>query len=58
MHTQHRDDPDSKFPQLAVITEDNKDVVIEVNRSEEIDEFLSSVKTYLASHRKVIEDIY
>jgi len=47
MWTQHRVDPKNKSPELAKITDDNKDGVIEVNRAEEIDALLSSVKTYL-----------
>jgi len=47
MWTQHRGDPKNKFPELAKITDDNKDGVIEVNRAEEIDALLASVKTYL-----------
>lgn len=49
MWTQHRSDPKSKFPELAGIIDDNKDGVIEVNRPEEIDALLSSVKAYLAA---------
>jgi len=47
MWTQHRGDPKNKYPELAKITDDNKDGVIEVNRPEEIDALLASVKTYL-----------
>jgi len=49
MWTQHRADPKTKFPELAKITDDNKDGVIEVNRAEEIDALLAAVKAYLAA---------
>jgi len=49
MWMQHRADPMSKYPELAKITDDNKDGIIEVNRPEEIDALLSSVKAYLAA---------
>jgi len=49
MWTQNHGDPKSKFPQLAGITDDNKNGVIEVNRPEEIDALLASVKAYLSA---------
>lgn len=49
MWTQHRADPKNKYPELAKITDDNKDGVIEVNRAEEIDALLASVKAYLSA---------
>jgi len=42
----HNEDP-SAYPQLAKITDDNKDGIIEVNRPEEIDALLSATKQYL-----------
>jgi hypothetical protein len=47
MWTQHRADPKNKYPELAKITDDNKDGVIEVNRPEEIDALLAATKAYL-----------
>lgn len=49
MWTQHRGDPKNKYPELGKITDDSKDGVIEVNRGEEIDALLASVKDYLAT---------
>jgi len=46
MWTAHRKDP-SKFPDLAKITDDNGDGVIEVNRPEEIDALIASVTAML-----------
>ena len=42
----HNEDPGA-YPQLAKITDDNKDGVIEVNRPEEIDALLSATKEHL-----------
>jgi len=47
MWTQHRTAPADKFPELDRIKDDNGDGVLEVNRPEEIDALLASVKTYL-----------
>ena len=47
MWTAHRQDP-AKFPDLATITDDNADGVIEVNRPEEIDALIASVTALLA----------
>ena len=49
MWTQYRGDPRNKYPELAKITDDNKDGVIEVNRPEEIDALLASVKVCLTT---------
>jgi hypothetical protein len=49
MWTQHRADPKNKYPELAKITDDNKDGVIEVNRPEEIDALLASTRAHLAA---------
>jgi hypothetical protein len=45
----HRADPKNKYPALGKITDDNHDGVIEVNRPEEIDALLSSVKEHLSA---------
>jgi hypothetical protein len=47
MWTQHRADPKNKFPELAKISDDNKDGMIEVNRPEEIDALLTATEAYL-----------
>jgi hypothetical protein len=49
MWTQHRPDPKNTYPELAKITDDNKDGVMEVNRPEEIDALLTATKAYLAA---------
>ncbi|SPD76339.1 conserved membrane hypothetical protein [uncultured Desulfobacterium sp.] len=49
MWTQHRADPKGKFPELANVTDDNKDGMIEVNRPEEIAAMLDATKAYLAA---------
>ncbi|MGQ9812099.1 MAG: hypothetical protein ACUVQ2_01605 [Dissulfurimicrobium sp.] len=49
MWTQHRADPKNKYPELAKITDDNMDGVIEVNRPEEIDALLSATRAYLTA---------
>jgi hypothetical protein len=49
MWTQHRADPQSRYPELAKITDDNKDGALEVNRPEEIDALLTATRTYLAA---------
>jgi hypothetical protein len=46
MWQMHNEDP-SKYPELSKIIDDNKDGVLEVNRSEEIDAIINSVKQYL-----------
>jgi hypothetical protein len=56
MWTQHRADPKSKYPELAKITDDNKDGVIEVNRPEEIDALLAATKAYLSATGFPMED--
>jgi hypothetical protein len=48
MWMQHRTDPKNKYPELAGITDDNKDGVIEVNRPSEIDALLSAARAYLS----------
>jgi hypothetical protein len=47
MWTSHQADP-SKYPELAKITDDNGDDVVEVNRPEEIEALISSVTQKLA----------
>jgi hypothetical protein len=49
MWAQHRADPTGKYPELATITDDNKDGVIEVNRPEEIDALLQATRAHLAA---------
>jgi cytochrome b subunit of formate dehydrogenase len=49
MWTQHLSDPTNKYPELASITDDNKDGAIEVNRPEEIDALLAATRAYLAA---------
>lgn len=48
MWSQHRADP-KKYPELAKITDDNKDGVIEVNRPEEIDALLAATRAHLGA---------
>jgi len=50
MWTTHQQDA-SKFPDLAKITDDNGDGVIEVNRPEEIDALIASVTALLAESK-------
>jgi len=50
MWTTHQKDP-SKFPELAKITDDNGDGVIEVNRPEEIDALIASVTALLTESK-------
>jgi hypothetical protein len=47
MWMQHRGDPKNKFPELAKITDDDRDGLIEVNRPEEIDALLAATRRYL-----------
>ena len=49
MWTQHRADPTNKYPELARITDDNHDGVIEVNRQEEVDALLAATSAHLAA---------
>jgi formate dehydrogenase gamma subunit len=49
MWTQHRADPKNKYAELAKITDDNKDGVIEVNRAEEINALLAATNAHLAA---------
>jgi len=49
MWTQHRADPKNKYPELASITDDNRDGVIEVNRPEEIDALLAATRAHLVA---------
>lgn len=49
MWTQHRNDPKNNYPQLAAITDDNQDGIIEVNRPEEIDALLAATRDYLTA---------
>jgi len=52
----HREYPESKYKELSKITDDNKDGIIEVNRAEEIDALLKSVKDYLTDTKFPLED--
>src|SRR4030042_3279686 len=47
MWMQHQADPAKNYPELSLIKDDNNDGVIEVNRPEEIDALLTTVKNYL-----------
>ncbi len=47
MWMQHKSDPAHNYPELSLIKDDNNDGIIEVNRPEEIDALLISVKNYL-----------
>jgi len=49
MWTQHRSAPKDKYSELAKISDDNHDGTIEVNRPEEIDALLSSVRAHLTA---------
>lgn len=49
MWMQHRSDPEKNYPELSLIKDDNNDGIIEVNRPEEIDALLTSVKNYLVN---------
>jgi hypothetical protein len=46
MWTIHRND-NSKYPDLAKITDNNSDMIPEVNTSEEVDAFINSVTAYM-----------
>lgn len=45
----HRADPEGAYPELATITDDNRDGVVEVNRPGEIDALLGATRAYLAA---------
>jgi len=47
MWMEHVKDRKSNSPELAAITDDNRDGIIEVNRPEEIDALLTAVRNYL-----------
>jgi hypothetical protein len=49
MWMQHKADPVKNYPDLALIKDDNNDGIIEVNRPEEIDALLTSVKNFLGN---------
>jgi len=49
MWMQHKADPVKNYPDLALIKDDNNDGVIEVNRPEEIDALLTSVRNLLGN---------
>ena len=49
MWSQHRAAPESKYPELARITDDNHDGVVEVNRPEEIDALLRATQAHLGA---------
>ena len=44
---QHQTDPSKNYPELTQIKDDNNDGIIEVNRPEEVDALLISVKNFL-----------
>ncbi|MFB3852023.1 MAG: multiheme c-type cytochrome [Acidobacteriota bacterium] len=47
MWMEHRSNPDTNYPELKVIKDDNKDSVLEINSPEEIDAILSASRKYL-----------
>ena len=49
MWMQHQADPAKSYPELSLIKDDNNDGIIEINRPEEIDALLTSVKNYLGN---------
>jgi hypothetical protein len=49
MWMQHQADPTKNYPELSLIKDDNNDGIIEVNRPEEIDALLTSVRNYLSN---------
>jgi hypothetical protein len=49
MWMQRQADPTKNYPELSLIKDDNNDGVIEVNRPEEIDALLTSVKNFLGN---------
>ncbi|MBN1570192.1 MAG: hypothetical protein JXA73_20290 [Acidobacteria bacterium] len=51
----HLADPKNKYPELAKITDDNQDGVIEVNRPDEIDALLAATRAYLAATKFPLE---
>ncbi len=52
----YRSNPDSKYKDLSLITDDNKDGIVEVNRPEEIDGLLRAVKEYLTDTKFPLKD--
>ena len=47
MWMQHQAEPSKNYPELSQIKDDNNDGIIEVNRPEEVDALLTSVKNFL-----------
>ncbi|MGB9623267.1 MAG: multiheme c-type cytochrome [Phycisphaerae bacterium] len=56
MWKEHLADPKNRWPQLAVIADDNGDGAPEVNRSEEIDALLAACKAYLEKTKFPLEN--
>jgi hypothetical protein len=54
MWEDHQKDP-ANYPELSLITDDNNDEIIEVNRPEEIDALISAVTTMLNSTKYPME---
>ena len=49
MWMQHQTDPSKNYPELSQIKDDNNDGIIEVNRPDEVDALLISVKNFLSN---------
>jgi len=49
MLMQHQTDPSKNYPELSQIKDDNNDGIIEVNRPDEVDALLISVKNFLSN---------
>jgi len=47
MWMQHQAEPSKNYPELSLLKDDNNDGIIEVNRPEEVDALLTSVKNFL-----------
>jgi len=56
MWERHRADPQKAYPELARITDDNEDGVIEVNRPAEIDALLAATNAHLAATGFPLQD--
>jgi hypothetical protein len=48
MWSQHRAEPSKNYPSLSIISDDNRDAIIEVNQPSEIDALLEACSQYLA----------
>jgi hypothetical protein len=55
MWMQHQADPTKNYPELSLIKDDNNDGMMEVNRPEEINALLTSVKHYLGNTGFMLE---